>query len=172
MALKVSKIEVWAADIQDQPGGLAQVLEKIGDAGGSLEFVIARRDDRETGTGTVFMTPIKGRKVQEAARAAGANPANNVPTLRVEGPDKAGMGARMSRAMADAGVNVRGVSGAVIGNKFVAYIGFDTDADADRASQAIMAMSGRRQPAGRARGAVGARPGTRPGRARRRMPAG
>jgi hypothetical protein len=39
--------------------------------------------------------------------------------------------------MADAGINVRGVSAAVIGNKFVAYIGLDSDQDADRAAKAL-----------------------------------
>jgi hypothetical protein len=43
----------------------------------------------------------------------------------------------MTRAMADAGVNVRGVSAAVVGNKFVAYIGLDSEADADRAMRAL-----------------------------------
>ena len=39
--------------------------------------------------------------------------------------------------MADAGINVRGVSAAVIGNKFVAYVGFDSDEDAERAMAAL-----------------------------------
>jgi predicted amino acid-binding ACT domain protein len=48
----------------------------------------------------------------------------DVPTLRVEGPDQPGIGERMLRAIADLGINLRGVSAAAIGGRFVTYIGF------------------------------------------------
>jgi hypothetical protein len=48
-----------------------------------------------------------------------------------------GMGARLTSAVADEGINMRGLSAAVIGNKFVAYFGFDSGAEADRAAKAM-----------------------------------
>ncbi len=48
----------------------------------------------------------------------------------------------MARAIADQRVNVRGFSAAVIGNKFVAYLGFDSSEDADRAARAFKAVDG------------------------------
>ena len=137
MALQVTKQDVWAGDLQDQPGDLARVLESLGEAGGDVECVIARRSPDRPGMGVVFVSPVKGKKVQQAATAAGLSKAANIATLRVEGPDKPGLGGRITRAIADAGVNVRGVSAAVLGNKFVVYIGFDTDADASAAAKAI-----------------------------------
>jgi len=52
----------------------------------------------------------------------------------------ASSGPKMTRAMAEAGINVRGVSAAVVGNKFVAYIGLDSDEDADRAMRALKSV--------------------------------
>jgi hypothetical protein len=157
MALKVSKVDVWRGDIQDTPGGLSQVLEGLAAGGASVEFVIARRNDNQPGMGQVFITPIKGKRAQEAARQAGLTLATPLATLRVEGPDRPGLGGRMTRAMADAGLNVRGVSAAVIGNKFVCYIGLDSDADVATAQRALKGVderggAGRMARAGSARG--------------------
>src|SRR2546421_1219817 len=140
MALKINKVEVWAGDLRDVPGGLASVLERLSEAGAKLQCVIARRRDDQIGAGKVFVTPISGSKVQQAASAVGLQPAN-IGTLRVEGSDAAGLGARMMRAIGDAGINVRGVSAAVIGGKFVAYIGLDSDADATAAAAALRGLS-------------------------------
>jgi predicted amino acid-binding ACT domain protein len=67
--------------------------------------------------------------------------AASMGTLRVEGTDRPGLGSKITRAIADAGVNVRGVSAAVIGNKFVAYIGLDSDADATTAAKALKSVN-------------------------------
>lgn len=142
MALKVTKVDVWAVEIRDEPGGLAQVLAPLAEAGASLECVIARRQADKFRAGVVFLTPIKGRKVESAARAAGLEPTEEMATLRVEGTDKAGFGARMTRAIADAGVNMRGLSTMTCGKNFVCYIGLDSDADADKAARAIKSMAG------------------------------
>jgi hypothetical protein len=140
MAMQVAKVEVWAGDVQDQVGGLAQVLEAIGGAGGSVECVIGRRQSDRPGSGEVFVTPVKGAKAQKAAEGAGLR-RTPIPTLRIEGTDKPGLGGRMMRAIADAGVNVRGVSAAVLGNKFVVYIGFDGAEDMERAAKALKSVN-------------------------------
>jgi len=136
MALKVSKVKVWAASIEDKPGGLAKVLDALAGAGANLECAIARRSPDKPGQGVVYVTPVKGKKVEAAAASVGLSAAG-IATLKVEGSDKPGIGASIARAVADAGINARGLSAAVIGKQFVAYIGFDSDADADRAAKAI-----------------------------------
>jgi hypothetical protein len=142
MALKVNKVDVWAGDLNDVPGGLADVLDRLSAGGASLEFVIARRSDKHPGSGKVFVTPVTAGRAKDAAGRAGLQHANKMGTIRVEGTDARGMGAKMTRAMADAGINVRGVSAAVIGGKFVAYIGLDSDEDADRAMSALRRIGG------------------------------
>ena len=137
MPLTVTKVDVWAGDIPDRSGGLAAALEALASAGAKIECCIGRRSPEKPGSGVVFVSPVKGKKVQDAARAAGLSPASDVATLRIEGPDKAGAGARLTKAVADLGISMRGVSAAVVGNKYVAYIGFDSDDDAKRAMAAI-----------------------------------
>jgi predicted amino acid-binding ACT domain protein len=140
MSLTVTKVDVWAGQIEDKPGGLATVLGAISGAGGNLECVIARRDPTKPGAGVAFATPVKGAGVRKAAKAAGLAPAANIATLKVEGDDAAGLGHRIMSAIAGAGVNVRGASGAVIGRKFVVYLGFDVPADATKAARALKAL--------------------------------
>ncbi len=137
MALKITKTDVWAVEIQDQPGGLAKVMEVIAEAGANLECVIARRQADKPGTGVAFVTPLKGRKVAAAAATVGFHATKRVATLKVEGTDRPGMGARLVRALAKAGINLRGVSGATLGRNFVVYLGFDSAADARKAAGVV-----------------------------------
>jgi len=43
----------------------------------------------------------------------------------------------MTGALADAGINLRGVSGAAVGRRAVTYFGFDSGADADTAVRTL-----------------------------------
>src|ERR1700738_600801 len=124
MSLTVTKMDVWAAQIEDQPGGLAKLLGALAGAGANLECVVGRRDPSKTGKGVAFLTPVKGANVRKAAKAEGLAPAEKLATLKVEGEDAPGLGARITSAIADSGVNARGVSAAVGGGQIVVYLGF------------------------------------------------
>jgi hypothetical protein len=141
MSFTVTKVDIWSAKIDDKPGGLARVLGAIGNTGSSLECVIARRDAAKSGTGVVFLTPVKGAAARKSAQAQGVGPSKNLATLKVEGDDAPGLGAHIAAAIADAGINLRGVSAAVVGKKFVAYLGFDNAADATKAGRALKKVS-------------------------------
>lgn len=146
MSFKVTKMDIWSGEIQDQPGGLAHVLRQLAGANASLEMVVARRQADRPGTGIVFLAPVKGRKVTEAAAVAGLSPATGVAALRVEGTDRPGLGAKMTGAIADAGINLRGLSAAVLGNRFAAHMAFDSPEDAEKAAKAIKAVAAARTP--------------------------
>ena len=135
MKLKVSRANVWAATIEDKPGELANKLEALAGAKANLEFVLARRTpERGPGQGVVFLTPLKSGAQQRKAVDAGFTETNSLHSLRVEGTDAPGIGAKMTRALASAGLNLRGLSAASLGRKFVAYFAFDTATDADKAT--------------------------------------
>lgn len=134
MALKVGRVAVWVAAVQDKPGGLNGKLWALADAGASLEFVIARRaPEKKRGGGVVFVTPIKGSKQIAAAKKAGFRKTKSVNGVCVEGTDKPGLGACITGALAESGINLRGLSAAVIGRRFVMHIALDTSADAAKA---------------------------------------
>lgn len=133
MAYTVKKVDVWAGEVADRPGGLAATVSALSNAGANLEFIIARRAPDKPGTGVVFVTPIKGAKQKSAAQAAGLTTTDSVHSVRVEGPDRAGLGAKMTDALSAAGINLRGLSGAAIGRRAVSYLAFDSATDADSA---------------------------------------
>ena len=135
MALQVSQVQVWAAAIEDRPGGTAEKLQALAQAGANLEFAIARRTP-EKGGGVLFVTPIE-TGVQEAAKAAGFQAAGGLHSVRVEGPDEPGLGARLAGALASAGINVRGISAAAIDRKMVCYLAFDSPEDAAKAEEVL-----------------------------------
>jgi len=140
MALKVERVDTWAATIKDQPGGLSAKLETLAAAKVNLEFIIARRSPDKPGTGVVFAVPITGAAGLAAAKKAGFKKTPSLHSLRIEGPDKPGQGARITAALAEAGINLRGFSAAAIGKKFVANVAVDTSAAAVKAMKVIAGL--------------------------------
>jgi hypothetical protein len=141
MKLSVTEVDVWAASIQDQVGGLAEKLAALTAAGSNLEVVIARRTPEHPGKGVVFITPLKGAKQVKAAEAAGFLRTGSLHSVRIEGANKPGLGAKMAKALAGAGINLRGLSAAAIGTKFVCYLALDTADDAEEAVRALKKLS-------------------------------
>ena len=137
MALKVSKAEVWAVTIDDRPGGAAEKLETLSRAGANLEMLLARRSAEQPGRGVMFVTPLKGKKVVEAAQQAGMGRPENIHSVRIEGGDKPGLGSRIAATLGAAGINFRGMSAIAIGRKFVSFIALDSADDQARAIAAL-----------------------------------
>ncbi len=137
MPLKVEKVAVWSGTIEDKPGALAKVLEPLAAAGADLHVVLA---ERREGAGKVYLAPIKGRKIVEAARSVGLAETSLPVILRVEGTNRPGVGHLMTSALAEAGINLAFAAATVLGNKFVAFFGFDSDADARKASRILSTL--------------------------------
>ena len=134
MKLSISRTDVWAATIDDRPGAVAEKLAALAAAGANLGFIIARRMPEQRGSGVLFVTPVKGAKQAKAAEESGFRRTESLHSIRAEGLNKPGLGARMTEAIAAAGINLRGLSAAAIGNRSVAYLALDTDTDATKAA--------------------------------------
>jgi hypothetical protein len=130
----VERVDVWAAPIKDVPGGLANILAGLRDAGADLDFIVARRAPETPGKGVVFVTPLRGDREIRAAATLGFDVTRSLHELRVEGENKPGIAANLTEKLAAAGINLRGFSGAVIGTRFILYIGLDTVEDATKAA--------------------------------------
>ena len=133
----VERVNVWSASMADRPGGLSTVLKGLHEAGADLDFIIARRAPEKPGTGVVFLTPIRGDREVRAASTLGFNISSSIAAVRVETDNEPGAAARLADLIAEEAINIRGFSGAVIGRRFIAYIGFDTVSDANRAVDLI-----------------------------------
>lgn len=129
MELLVEKEEVWAASIEDKPGALAATLSALSAAGADLDFIIVRRAPEKPGTGVVFVTPLRGDREIRAAATVGFQVTSTLHSVRVEGPNEPGIAAKLTQAIGDAGINMRGFSAASLGTRFVAHIGLDSAED-------------------------------------------
>jgi hypothetical protein len=138
VAVEVSKVDVWVGEIEDRCGGLSEKIEAVAEAGANLEFVIARRASDRPGYGLVFVAPLHGNAQIRAAKAAGLMKDPRVHTLRIEGPSKLGFGAKITHAIAEAGINMRGMSGTALGRRCAIYVSFDNPADTARAKRVLM----------------------------------
>lgn len=133
MRVDVSRVDMWAASMEDKPGGLAEKLDALANAGVDLEFVSGRRAPDKPGTGVVFVTPIRGPKQIKTARKAGFEKSKSLFAIRVATGNKPGYSADLTMRLAEAGLNLRGISGATISNRAIFHIAFDSSADANKA---------------------------------------
>jgi hypothetical protein len=137
MDLLVERVDVWAATIEDKPGGLAMLLDALRSAGADLQFIIARRASDKPGTGVVFVTPLQNDRETRVAAQVGFNVAQSLHSVRVLGQDRPGVAAELTQKLADAGINLRGFSASVIGTRFSAYVAVDSLADANKAMEIL-----------------------------------
>jgi hypothetical protein len=135
MAVKVSKVDLWMASIDDRAGGAAEKLEPLSRAGANFDFVFTRRTPEAPGKGLMVVSPVKGTKAVQAATAAGFT--KSLLGVRVEGTDKPGITARACRMLADAGISFRALSASAHGRKFVSQIAVDSPADATKAASVL-----------------------------------
>ena len=126
----VEHVDVWAASIEDRPGGLAQLLVALREAGADLQLIISRR--AEPGKGVVFVTPLQGDREIDAAAQVGFNITHTLHSVRVMGHDRPGVAAELTEKLADGGINLRGFSLSVIGRQYLAYAAVDSLEDANK----------------------------------------
>src|SRR4029450_189287 len=104
MDIIVERVDVWAANIEDKPGGLAGVLATLRDVEADLQFIIARRAPQEPGRGVVFVAPLQGDREISAAAEAGFNITQTLHSVRVVGRDRPGAAAELTQKLADGGI--------------------------------------------------------------------
>lgn len=136
MAVTVKKVTLWRSEVENKPGILANVLEPLANAGADLQVVMGYRYPGNESKAAIELYPVSGKKSTAAAQAAGLS-ASSIPTLLVEGDNKAGLGYAIAKAIADAGINMSFLVAQVMGKKYSAIFGFETDADAHKAATLI-----------------------------------
>ncbi len=136
MAISVKRVSLWRASVDNRPGALARILAGQAAAGASLEVVMGYAVPGERQNAVVEIHPVKAKKAVKAAQAAGLA-ASSTPTLLVSGDDRAGVGHAMTQAIAEAGINLSFMVAQVVGRRYSAVFGFESEADAARATALI-----------------------------------
>jgi len=132
MAVTVKSISLWRKEVDNQVGSLAHTLEPVTKAGANLHVLMGYRYPGEGAKAAIELYPIAGKKVTAAASGVGLS-TSSIPTLLVEGDDKAGLVHAIAQAIAGAGVNMTFFVAQAFGRKFSAVLGFETEADAKTA---------------------------------------
>jgi len=135
MAITVKRITLWRAEVENKPGTLAGTIEPPARAGADLKVVMGYRHGSE-GRAAIEVYPIAGKKLIAAAQTAGLS-ASAIPTLLIEGDDKPGLGHAIAQAVAGGGINLAFFVAQVIGRKYSAVLGFETEEDAKKATPVI-----------------------------------
>jgi len=137
MSFKWDRVHVWACEVTDQPGSTAAKLSFLAQAGANLEFISTQRLPNKPGFGILYVAPVTGPTQVRAARSASLSETDHPVVRRIEGDNEAGLGHRLTQQWELAGINLQGLTMAVLGNKFIGYAAFDSVADANRAAQIL-----------------------------------
>jgi hypothetical protein len=138
MAVSIRKITLWRTQVVHRPGALADLLEPLALAGADLQIVMGYRIPGHKDRAVIEVAPVGTRKAARAAAGAGLA-AGGAPTLLVLGDNRPGLANRIARALADSGVNIAFLVAQVIGRRYSAVFGFESEADLDKAVDRIRA---------------------------------
>ncbi|MGD8451605.1 MAG: hypothetical protein PVJ57_07275 [Phycisphaerae bacterium] len=141
MAFEITKVEVWEGRVIDRPGALSEQLAEVMRAGANLDMIMARPCPLRPDECTLVLGPLHGEAQTTAAEQADLHRSGE-HWLRLEGPDRPWLAAGISRTVADSGVNIKSMTGTVLGDRCVVYISFATEADARRAAQVLTPVLG------------------------------
>jgi hypothetical protein len=136
MAVTVKKIALWRKEVDNRTGILANALAPLANAGTNIHVVMAYRFPGAESKAAIELYPVIGRKSVVAAQEAGFS-ASAIPALLVEGDNRVGLGYATAQAIADAGINMDFLVAQVIGRKYSAVFGFESDADAAKCAAII-----------------------------------
>jgi hypothetical protein len=153
MALTVKRIKLWRREVENEPGVLARTLEPLAEAGASLRLVMGYRFPEAHERAAIELFPVAGRRAATAAEAAGLAPFD-LPVLLIEGEDRPGLGARLGRGLAEAGLNIVFLVAQVVGRRFVAVLGLENESAATTAAKMVRGID---RAAGRGRRSRGSR---------------
>jgi len=136
MAVTVKKIVLWRRETENKAGILANALAPLAHAGTDIHVVMGYRYPGEESKAAIELYPVAGRKSVTAAKEAGFS-ASAIPALLIEGDNRAGLGYETAQAIADAGINVDFLVAQVVGRKYSAVFGFESDTDATKCAAII-----------------------------------
>jgi hypothetical protein len=122
MATRVKRIVLWRGEVENTPGTLARTLGPL--TGSNLEIVMGYHRHGEGNRAVIEAYPVTGKKAIAAAQSVGLVP-SRLPTLLVEGDDRAGLGHAIAQALGAAGINLTFTVAQVFKKKFAAVFGFE-----------------------------------------------
>ena len=100
MPVTVKNISLWRKEVENQVGTLAHTLAPVTKAGANLHVLMGYRYPGDGTKAAIELYPVAGKKVTAAASEAGLS-ASSIPTLLVEGDDRAGLGLAIAKRLVE-----------------------------------------------------------------------
>lgn len=144
MPVTVKRIVLWRKEVDNQVGVLARTLEPLAKAGADLQVLMGYRYPGNEAKAVIELHPVVGKKLTAAAEQAGLA-ASTIPALLVEGDNKPSLAHRIAQSLAEAGVNLTFLVAHVVGKRYAATIGFETEVDAKKAAALIKRVTASRK---------------------------
>jgi hypothetical protein len=142
MPVTVKNITLWRRDLENTPGALATVLDPVARAGADLQVAMGYRIPGQEDRAVIELAPVQGRRSTSAAQGAGLRP-SDIPTLVVQGDNRAGLGHRLAQEMGNAGINMAFLVALVVGRRYAGVFGFESQEDAKKAAEIIKRSAAR-----------------------------
>lgn len=138
MSFEITPVEVWVGELEDRPGALASKLAHIQvAASANLEFAIARPLMEKPGFGVLYIAPLVGEKQQRVAREVGLHRSISIHAIRLVGPDRPGLIAGIAGTLAQADINITGLSAAAAEGRAIIYLRFESAQKASEAAETL-----------------------------------
>ncbi len=141
MPLTVKPITLWRKEIENKPGSLAGTLQPLAKQNADLQIVMGYRFPGHEEKAAIELYPVAGKAIRASAESAGFHGAA-IPALLVEGDNRPGLGYAISDAIAGAGINLDFLIAQVLGRRYSAVLGFESEADLKKAASLIKKAAG------------------------------
>lgn len=141
MSFRLDRVHVWSCEVVDEAGGVANKLHALAEAGANLQYVGTRRQPDKPGSGVLYIAPVTGPEQIRAAKHVGLREVFSPVVIKVEGDNRAGLAARLTKEWALNDISFSGLTITVVADKFIGYAAFDNAADANKAAT-ILAQIG------------------------------
>ena len=136
MALSITRVSFWRAEMANKPGNLSRVLAPLAKTDADLSVLMGYRFPGNESRAAVELYPIQTAEQGAAAQRVGLAEAS-IPALLVSGRNRPGRVYEIVARLSNAGINLAFVSAQAVGKKFSAVIGFESDADLRKAEGII-----------------------------------
>ncbi len=136
----IKKFPIWSVEIDDVQGATTGLYKVLADAGADIEFSLCRPKDEKSSKAILFLSPIKGKKQEDAAKQANFKPRPDVVGVQIQGPSRVGGNFRLTAAIAHANVTARALVTTVDGSRFTTVFAFKSDQDADEAIKVLRSV--------------------------------
>jgi hypothetical protein len=138
--MRIRQVQLWQKEIENKPEALVEILKPFSEHGADLKVLMKYSLPGNSNLATIEIFPGKDRRALMAAQEAGLS-LSPTPVLLIEGNNRQGLAYAIAKATAVAGIKVKFLSAQVAGKQYSALLGFQTNADARKASDLIRIAS-------------------------------